>query len=85
MVAQLVLSGDRIQECQRAGCRAARAAAAGVGLLAQLGAADVAHDRAREVRGVMEASIEACGPETRGQRCPLAADLAKLKRAEPSE
>jgi len=78
MVTQLVLSGDRIQECQRAGCRAARAAAAGVSLLTQLGAVDVARDRARLVREVVEARVETCDRETRGQICPLRTALKEL-------
>jgi len=79
MVAQLVLPGDRTQECQRAGCRAARAAVTGVGLLVQLGAAELARDRARDVRDVVEASIAACGPSERGKLCPLRRYLDELE------
>jgi len=81
MVAQLVLPGDRTQECQRAGCRAARAAVAGVGLLVQLGAVDLARHRARDVRGVVEASIAACGPAERGKLCPLRSCLDEMDLA----
>jgi len=59
-LARLVLPGDSTQECQGAGCRAASAAVAGVGMLVQLGAVDLARNRARDVRGVVEATIAAC-------------------------